>query len=158
MIVSFDGVRLKVPGLSGKYDYTGKKEDDGTGLKYFGARFYDPEVGRFINQDPLRSGENWYTYCEDNPLRFVDNLGLDSEDYADDEYDWVEVGSQSKTQQKGDKTTITATKAYQIYSKSRVDEKGKPMLGATIIITTRTTITKSNAGLTTTHSTSYASV
>lgn len=51
MAVLFDGVKLKIPGLSGKYDYTGKKEDQEIGLKYFGARFYDPETARFLTAD-----------------------------------------------------------------------------------------------------------
>ncbi len=33
--------------------YTGKKHDDTTGLTYFGARYYDPEVGRFMGMDAV---------------------------------------------------------------------------------------------------------
>jgi uncharacterized protein RhaS with RHS repeats len=44
-------------------------------LKYFGARFYDPEVGRFITVDPGKDGLNWYAYCNNNPLRYVDPDG-----------------------------------------------------------------------------------
>lgn len=33
--------------------FTGKKHDDTTGLTYFGARYYDPEVGRFMGMDPI---------------------------------------------------------------------------------------------------------
>jgi hypothetical protein len=33
-------------------------------------------VGRFISQDPIRDGDNWYAYCEDNPLAFADPDGL----------------------------------------------------------------------------------
>ena len=52
--------------------FTGKKYDPGTGLVYFGGRFYDPEVGRFITQDPGKQGLNWYEYCNDNPLNNID--------------------------------------------------------------------------------------
>ena len=79
MVVSFDGVRLKVPGLAGTYDYTGKKEDDGTGLYYYNARFYDPEVGRFITQDPIKDGLNWFSYCNNNPIAYIDPTGLSDE-------------------------------------------------------------------------------
>lgn len=41
-----------------KYGFTGKEEDSGTGLKYFGARWYDPETGRFITQDPYTNLPN----------------------------------------------------------------------------------------------------
>lgn len=55
--------------------FTGKPHDS-TGLYYFGARFYDPKLGRFINQDPARDGLNWYMYCSNNPLRYIDPTGL----------------------------------------------------------------------------------
>jgi RHS repeat-associated protein len=58
------------------YTFT-DKEKDNTGFIYFGARFYDPEVGRFISVDPAEDGANWYAYCYDNPVRFVDPWGLD---------------------------------------------------------------------------------
>jgi RHS repeat-associated protein len=77
--VYFDNIKLKVPGLDGSvsYDYTGKKEDAGTGLKYFGARFYDPEVGRFLTIDPKKDRQNWFIYCGDNPLNRIDPDGQD---------------------------------------------------------------------------------
>jgi RHS repeat-associated protein len=57
------------------YQFTDKANDESTGLTYFGARFYDPEVGRFISVDPGKDGLNWYTYANDNPLIFVDPDG-----------------------------------------------------------------------------------
>ena len=42
---------------------------------YFNARYYDPEVGRFLTEDPSRKGTSWYTYCSNNPLTFVDPTG-----------------------------------------------------------------------------------
>jgi RHS repeat-associated protein len=58
-----------------KYGFTGKENDADTGLTYFGARFYDPEIGRFITQDPAKDGLNWYAYCYNNPLGYVDPDG-----------------------------------------------------------------------------------
>jgi RHS repeat-associated protein len=55
--------------------YTGK-EEDATGLYYFNARYYDPSIGRFITEDPIRSGLNWYAYCGNNPLSYTDPTGL----------------------------------------------------------------------------------
>jgi RHS repeat-associated protein len=75
-VIYYDRIRLKVVGLSSdEGEYTGKKEDAGTGLKYFGARFYDPEVGRFISVDPARQGLNWYSYCGNNPVNRTDPDG-----------------------------------------------------------------------------------
>ncbi len=43
-------------------------------------RYYDPDIGRFISQDPigLRGGLNLYGYAP-NPLRWIDPLGLSCE-------------------------------------------------------------------------------
>ncbi len=56
--------------------YTGKDFDEDTGLYYFNARWYDPELGRFISEDPIKDGVSWYVYCGNNPLVFVDPTGL----------------------------------------------------------------------------------
>lgn len=60
-----------------RYKFTGKEDDGATGLYYYNARYYDPGVGRFINEDPVKDGENWYLYCRNNPLRYVDPHGLE---------------------------------------------------------------------------------
>ncbi len=51
---------------------------EGNGLYYMRARYYDPEVGRFINKDPIgyAGGMNLYGYVENNPINFVDPFGL----------------------------------------------------------------------------------
>jgi len=49
-----DGERLRAWSESGEeeFNYTGKRQD-ATGLYYFGARYYDPETGRFVKEDPI---------------------------------------------------------------------------------------------------------
>ena len=51
--------------------------DEGNGLLYMRARYYDPEVGRFINKDPigLVGGLNLYAYVGNNPVNYVDPSG-----------------------------------------------------------------------------------
>ena len=56
--------------------FTGKELDHDTGLYYFNARWYDPELGRFISEDPIRDGQNWYIYCGNNPIKYTDPTGL----------------------------------------------------------------------------------
>ena len=41
-----------------------------------GQRYYDASVGRFISSDPIEDGDNWYAYCENNPLASIDPEGL----------------------------------------------------------------------------------
>jgi len=49
---------------------------DPSGLLQLGARFYWPEIGRFIQQDPVADGVNWYAYVGNNPLVWIDPEGL----------------------------------------------------------------------------------
>jgi murein DD-endopeptidase MepM/ murein hydrolase activator NlpD len=59
-------------------------------LYYFNARWYDPELGRFITEDPVKDGINWYGYANQNPLRYIDPTGLESADAAADWYDAID--------------------------------------------------------------------
>ncbi|WP_435274561.1 RHS repeat-associated core domain-containing protein [Psychrobium sp. nBUS_13] len=57
--------------------FQGQYFDEETGLHYNRFRYYDPDVGRFVSQDPigLLGGENSYVYGP-NPTYWVDPLGL----------------------------------------------------------------------------------
>ncbi|MCX6544505.1 MAG: Tox-REase-5 domain-containing protein [Acidobacteria bacterium] len=64
--------------------FTGHERDADTGLDYFGARYYRPQVGRFTTIDPLQTtAENlvdpqrWnrYAYVTNNPLKYTDPDG-----------------------------------------------------------------------------------
>jgi len=70
--------------VSFKASFTGKQIDEDTGLYYFNARWYDAELGRFVTEDPARDGTNWYEYCRNNPLIYLDPSGLSTtrDDYA----------------------------------------------------------------------------
>lgn len=68
-------------GVDNQICYTGGIYDKETGLYYLNARYYDPEIGRFISQDSYR-GElddpgQWhlYAYCANNPINYVDPSG-----------------------------------------------------------------------------------
>ncbi len=65
------------------FRFTGKEYDEETGLYYYGARYLDPKRGRWMSSDPAMDGMNWYGYCSNNPLKYVDPTGL-AEVYADD--------------------------------------------------------------------------
>ncbi len=60
------------------FQYTGR-ENDGTGLYYYRARYYHPQLQRFISEDPIRfsGGDiNLYAYVHNNPARYFDPWGL----------------------------------------------------------------------------------
>ena len=64
--------------------YTGKLEETRTGIQYFGARWYEPELGRFLSVDPVQFRDenpfsfNRYAYANGNPYKYVDPDGRDS--------------------------------------------------------------------------------
>ncbi|MBR2421627.1 MAG: RHS repeat-associated core domain-containing protein [Oscillospiraceae bacterium] len=55
------------------------------GLYYLRSRFYNPEVGRFLNADAFAAtgqgmlGNNMFFYCHNNPIMFIDPDGYCSE-------------------------------------------------------------------------------
>ena len=61
-----------------RYGYTGRERDDVTGLVYYRARWYDPQQGRFISEDPsgFDGGLNKYVYADNEPINSIDPYGL----------------------------------------------------------------------------------
>lgn len=65
----------------GRYKYTSKERDAETGYDYFGARYYDSRIGRWMSVDPLANlhGDySPYAYVFNNPLLLLDPDGRDS--------------------------------------------------------------------------------
>ncbi len=54
---------------------SGCQTDADTGLVLMGHRYYDSRIGRFISQDPIGDGTNWYAYCGNNPINATDPSG-----------------------------------------------------------------------------------
>ena len=66
------------PAFSSRYQFTGREFDSFSGLQFSRARFYDPNLGRFISEDPIGfgGGINMYAYVGNHSVMFVDPLGL----------------------------------------------------------------------------------
>ena len=64
-----------------KHKYTGQEEDAETGLYYYGARYYDPSIGRFISADTIVPNPSYpqslnrYSYGYNNPIIYTDPNG-----------------------------------------------------------------------------------
>lgn len=67
--------------------YRGERIDEETGLLCTSYRYYDPEIGRWIEPDPAGDldGPNLYAYCQNNPLTYIDYFGLSSENSSVDQ-------------------------------------------------------------------------
>ena len=65
------------PGTENELLFTGRQWDEDNRLYYYRARYYDPEIGRFISEDPIGfgAGVNFYAYVGNNPVNFNDPSG-----------------------------------------------------------------------------------
>jgi RHS repeat-associated protein len=75
---SFGRVTSSSGTVTNTFKYSGREVDSETGLGFYRARYYDPNTGRFINEDPIRfrGGFNFYAYVYDNPVNLTDKFGL----------------------------------------------------------------------------------
>ena len=67
-----------VSAISNPYLFTGRRLDEESGIYYYRARMYDPNIGRFLQRDPLGylDNMNLYAYCLNNSINFTDPYGL----------------------------------------------------------------------------------
>ena len=80
--MAMDGQWMANAGREDKYQYNGKElhDDFGLGWYAYGARWYDPSIGRWGQIDPLAEKnpfESSYIYVHNNPLAYIDPDGQD---------------------------------------------------------------------------------
>jgi RHS repeat-associated protein len=79
---AFGALRAHVGTSANQWSFTGEQVDGSTSLQYLRARYYDPETGRFLTQDPVRGlalspqSLNAYPYVLNNPCGLLDPWGL----------------------------------------------------------------------------------
>lgn len=69
-------IESETEAVENRFKYAGEYEDKWTGFVYLRNRYYDTKTRRFIQEDPARDELNWYAYCGNNPVNYVDPWGL----------------------------------------------------------------------------------
>jgi len=86
---SFDNIKVLNPAekpisqeqeeaVPNSYTFTGREYDPESGLYYYRARYYDPNIGRFLQEDPIKGilkkpqSLNLYPYASNNPINYTD--------------------------------------------------------------------------------------
>jgi RHS repeat-associated protein len=75
---AFGVLKSKTGGLDQPFQFSTKRYDESTGLSYYGYRFYNPAIGRWLTRDPLgeAGGVNLYGFVQNSPVNFIDPWGF----------------------------------------------------------------------------------
>ncbi|NLJ82885.1 MAG: hypothetical protein GX330_07150 [Bacteroidales bacterium] len=69
-----------------RFLFNGKELDEESGLYYYEARYYNPNLTTFTARDPIFEKYFWispYAYCANNPVKYVDPMGMEWEETKD---------------------------------------------------------------------------
>lgn len=82
----YGGSSFRAGDVDKRYRFAGKERDEGTGLYYYGARYYAAWLGRWTSPDPagMADGPNRYVYARNNPTSLRDQMGLEGEPPQED--------------------------------------------------------------------------
>ena len=84
-----------------RFRYTGEQDDILTGQYYLRARYYNPVIARFTQEDTYYGdGLNLYTYCQNNPVLYHDPTGHGTKEnspYSRKEQQYIDAGADPDT-------------------------------------------------------------
>lgn len=131
-----------IGGVTEKPAYTGHFDDGDTGLLYMKARFYDPDVGRFLSRDPavVAAGDidsvNRFAYVGNNPWSRTDPTGMyickgNPEQCETVAIAVVEIKQAANSLAQGSVAQALLTKVSDFYGAEGVDNKVTVTFGAT---------------------------
>ena len=112
---------MPIAGDMNPFRYAGEYTDAETGYQYLRARYYDANVGRFLTEDPIGNGSNWYIYCDNNPISLVDPSGLENivvaggayyEDNGSYQYEFVDSALLQISNMSGGATLLVANAGW----------------------------------------------
>jgi RHS repeat-associated protein len=134
-----------------KEGFTGKERDKHSGLDYFGARYYDAGIGKWLSVDPLADHYlplSSYNYCANNPILFIDpngeSISVDStgaathaDDDIDEVYYWDSASGEYATLQDSDGNNITQSAFLEfvatVYAETGGDENETYAISSVIV-------------------------
>ena len=79
---SFGKIIFQTGSLMNPYTFTAREFDPESGIYFYRARYYDPAIGRFLQEDPIgfEGGINFYVYVGNNSINLIDPFGVKSHD------------------------------------------------------------------------------
>ncbi len=127
--------------------FGGKEYDDDTELSFFGARYYEPTIGRFVSIDPQGFDEEnifsfgRYAYGNNNPYKFVDPDGRAAILYPIAVFVGKELAAEGASQATGGATDFLSvrragTKAAKYISR-KAAKGGKSGSGTDFVVTSK---------------------
>jgi len=75
---SYGRFEARIEGVTQPYTFTAREFDSESGLYFYRARYYNPEIGRFTSEDPIGFSSrdfNLYRYAFNSPENLIDPLG-----------------------------------------------------------------------------------
>ncbi len=104
-----------------RFRYTGEQYDPLTGQYYLRARYYNPVIARFTQEDTYYGdGLNLYTYCQNNPVLYHDPTGHGTKEnspYSRKEQQYIDAGADPDTAKLATQCYPDANSKQDLYNK-----------------------------------------